>query len=830
MKTLKDILYSKALVLLLIAVLVLIFYLVIREKDNRESGEGFDFIHNIEQASVQLNLPQRVEYSAETNPEILVGGGFIPSFINPRGNTDVIMEKSSSVFRNGFFLIPLSSLESKSGLQLTFRTENSQNKNHMILEFKNTLSITLEHLNDGKKDSRVWSFSKSEIKYPAGNIYIFYYENHFLVLNNNKVLIYLPDLAVSHQESRKYLNSQFNGNNTLRSINGSHRHLTYSREKLLIKLIDSCGLSNGYLSGDLNSYQPEHEIVINGKKYPFLQRVKLKGNTIRSLIVPINSEFSWETEIPPDSFLKYSIHFHQRNSVLRDKLRARVKVLSLKNKKEKVFDVPVNQNEKGWKRLKIPMDQFSGEMCKITFTTFSPNAGRFEYVLWGNPVIVSRREQSAKNIILISLDSVRPDHLGCYGYNRDTSPVIDEIAAHGAIFKNAISASPWTLPSHMSILSSKYPSEAGFFQAREGTTPRLVPGHYLNYCRMQSEDPALAEILKANNYRTAAFTGGIFVSPVFFMDRGFEEFYESRIAKNEMGLIDVKDDLENVRKWLKENSDEKFFIFFHTYETHFPNTREIFKTKNKGNLKDSIISRYDSGIRYTDEALKTVLTFLKQKNLMHDTLIIITSDHGENFSPLAIKYGKNKSGFHGMSMYDSELKVPLIIGGIEGRIKGKSIDEQVRTIDIMPTILELAGIPVDSNLRGKSLALYMNSKEPEQKEVLAFSEATFIRKNISEKKSLRTSNYKLVKNLGTDEEKKMDSYEPYELYNLKDDSGETRNIVSREKDIFTTLRVQLNKMIAYLKKMQADNFSGKNIKKELESDLKRQLKTLGYLD
>ncbi len=318
------------------------------------------------------------------------------------------------------------------------------------------------------------------------------------------------------------------------------------------------------------------------------------------------------------------------------------------------------------------------------------------------------------NIILISVDTLRADHLSCYEYNKQTTPNIDKLAERGILFYNTISQSTVTLSSHASIFTSRYASQH----------------KALRYSRiLEDSELTLAEILKKRGYKTAGFVDNGEMAGVFNIGQGFDTYDDEGggIAK-----IYLK-----VFKWLESNKRKKFFLFIHCYDCHWPyvyyysfaalrnlsrsdydnfrarsdNLLEKKTTDDKSLLK-SWKMFYEVSIFYMDKQIGKLLRKIEHLGLAKKTLIIFTSDHGEEF----MEHGYL---FHGDTVYDEAIKVPLIFKSERLFMPGK-IKNQVRSIDIAPTILEIVNIPVPKIMMGKSLlGLMHGDKETER---LAFSE------------------------------------------------------------------------------------------------------------
>jgi arylsulfatase A-like enzyme len=304
------------------------------------------------------------------------------------------------------------------------------------------------------------------------------------------------------------------------------------------------------------------------------------------------------------------------------------------------------------------------------------------------------------NVILISLDTLRADHLGLYGYHRNTSPHMDTFAQEGIVFENAVVQSPWTPSSHASIMTSLYPTYHGVYS----DSPMLDTRHM-----------TLAELLQEAGYQTAAFTDGGWMKGEFGLHQGFD-IYDDQGG----GIAQI---IPRAKEWLNKNGSKPFFIFIHCYDIHspynpplpynsifheFPYTGHLVPSSNnlvlanqnklatsEADLKH-FISLYDGGIRYTDEKIGEFLSYLRKSGLKDHSLITITSDHGEEFK-------EHDRFLHGQLYFRPHLHVPLIMQIPNYPKKTIRIKELVRSIDLLPTILEISGLPSNQQAQGRSL-------------------------------------------------------------------------------------------------------------------------------
>ena len=359
-----------------------------------------------------------------------------------------------------------------------------------------------------------------------------------------------------------------------------------------------------------------------------------------------------------------------------------------------------------------------------------------------------------KKIILISLDTLRADHLGCYGYPRNTSPTLDTLATQGILFRNAFSPSSHTIPAHGSIFTGKYPSKhtIGFNQNI------LVETGKLN----TDIDITLAEVLKNCDLKTAAFISGIVLSKKTNFNAGFE-VYDDEIEDDPYGRRNCFNTNQRVKDWLADNFSQNFFIFIHYFDIHGPyhcqnKYQELFL--NDSNYKKSplphkysgpnperntipeyqlldvkrdeqnritdfetdlgyYVAQYDGCIRYLDDNLREIFEKLQQLGIYDETLIVVTSDHGEAFGENDIYF------FHGLTVTRDQIYVPLIVKPHKGWALDHSIiDVPVSTVDIMPTILELCNHSYDDpDIDGRSLVKIIEGKsDPAIQERVLMSE------------------------------------------------------------------------------------------------------------
>jgi len=349
---------------------------------------------------------------------------------------------------------------------------------------------------------------------------------------------------------------------------------------------------------------------------------------------------------------------------------------------------------------------------------------------------------SRPNVFLVTIDTLRADHVHCYGYGPIKTPSLDKLAKEGIRFAQAFTPSPITNASHTSILTGLLPSSHG---VSDFGIP-LTGGH-----------ATLAGELKKQGYETAAFIGAVVLDSKQLapgLDRGFQfydNFPEHAEGKSRWGRIERRgmDVAQRAEKWLSSQRAGPYFVWMHLYDPHDPYEPPApYSEEYKGRL-------YDGEIAYADSALGHVIDFLKQKNLYDNSLIIVVGDHGEGL-------GEHKEDTHGIFLYDSTTHVPLILKLANGREAGKEVEAQVRTIDIMPTILDLLRFSAPAKLDGASLAPLLSGTETTSRIALGETEYP-LRFGWAPLRSIRSDGLKFI-----------EAPSP-ELYDLNQDAGELRN-------------------------------------------------------
>ncbi|MCC6847885.1 MAG: sulfatase-like hydrolase/transferase [Deltaproteobacteria bacterium] len=320
----------------------------------------------------------------------------------------------------------------------------------------------------------------------------------------------------------------------------------------------------------------------------------------------------------------------------------------------------------------------------------------------------------APNVVLVSIDTLRPDHLGCYGYVRATSPTIDALAAAGARFTTVVSPTSWTLPAHLSLLTALPPEIHGVSEDRFRLGPGVV---------------TLAEILQRQGYATAGFVSGPYLDAGYGFARGFDHYddYSAvRVAPAKTHRGHTSPALNAaVAGWLADWKTARparpFFVFLHMWDAHYdfnppPPYDTLFDPDYRGRVTGDdfetgaqvhagmdardlahVVALYDGDVRFTDEWLGRILAEVERVAPPADTLVIVTSDHGEEF------FEHGRKGHH-KALFDESIRVPLVVRYPPRVAAGATIDAQVRLLDVAPTLLALAGLPTPPGFGAGALA------------------------------------------------------------------------------------------------------------------------------
>ncbi len=470
------------------------------------------------------------------------------------------------------------------------------------------------------------------------------------------------------------------------------------------------------------------------------------GSETRPALFARRQPLIWPLEVPDDGRLELGFGVSGRGS-------ARLRVTAVDRGRERELWAAVAGADsrfpaERWHDAAVDLRELAGRSVELRFEAEMDDDNR-GLPLWGDPTVLApSRDRRRPNLVLVSLDTLRPDHLSLYGYPRPTSPRIDRWAEGAVVFEQAITSAPWTLPAHLSMMT-------GLDAVRHGVNHRSA---------IPTDLELLAESLRRLGYQTVAVTGGGYMHPELGFDRGFDRYHFWSDRKSSDG--EIRSTVDRAITWLHELDDRPVFLFVHSYETHHPyRFREPHFSRffgspppaemmlsylsngrrsadpdtllekwpaRKGGAQPSrrlepealpmLVAAYDSGVAHADQEIGRLLARLGEERLAARTATVVTSDHGEAL-------GEKGYASH-LYLEDFNARVPLVLELPAGRAGGQRIATQVGVVDLHPTLLDLAGESPAPDLDGRSLlplALGETAAEPRD----AWTYASFSRRGIA---------------------------------------------------------------------------------------------------
>jgi arylsulfatase A-like enzyme len=676
--------------------------------------------------------------------------------------------------------------------------------------------IEVLRYSNGKKiieDSFDYRVKKDEI-----NIIVLAFFGDFLVAFNREEILYQqkdPSLFTAGKTAFSLLKVP---------AESSGMNLRFARiggglKEKLLKNIFSMHKNLRYHKFDIknqiwNGLFARQELPVLGERSPYLQRVKLDFETRPAVLFRMNSSLKYKVKIPKRAVLDFCLAVVPKFVKDIGRLKFIVEVEDASGRPLLKNEIDLSSFKDPYKKfnpVRIGLSDFRGDKVTICFrstTSDGHTIGDEDKIIVGlaSPSIYVANNDKRPNVILISLDALRQDHLGCYGYYRNTSPKVDKIAGESTLFTNAIATANWTIPSHMSILTSLYPMEAGF-----------VSGGLLNEQSFIAENVrTLAEYLRNEGYFTLGVHGGGYVSEFYGFDKGFSAYIK--------GSKDIAQGVRTIIKNLDKYKDNNFFLFFHTLEIHWPYTRDSYlkELPEYAPVREKIIARYDSGIKYADEYLGKLFEWLDKNRLLEKTILIIISDHGETFR---LVKETSRSGSHGSTLYEEEIKIPMIVRIPSVNENGKKIEYQVSTLDLVPTILDCLNIEPSTGMRGISLLpLIRDNQMPKPR--FAYTEATHSKEKFQ---SIRSNDFKLLTTSQSDLAMLQGKHDSFRFIDLKNDPMEVRDVWNKKSVLAKSYAEYLQRL---LESIRANMLKLKRANTDVpagDRELEEQLKGLGYI-
>jgi arylsulfatase A-like enzyme/Tfp pilus assembly protein PilF len=397
------------------------------------------------------------------------------------------------------------------------------------------------------------------------------------------------------------------------------------------------------------------------------------------------------------------------------------------------------------------------------------------------------------NLLVITLDTTRADRLGAYGYATAQTPVLDRLAREGVLFEQASTSAPITLPAHSTLFTGRFPPAHGV---------RDNGGFYLDPAQL-----TLAEMLREREVRTGAFVAAYVLDAKWGLDQGFDTYVDNFDLSKYRGISlgDIQrpanEVVDEALQWLDGARGGRFFGWLHLYDPHTPyEPPEPYRTRFRGRP-------YDGEIAFTDSQIGRVVEYLERHALLDRTVVVVAGDHGESL-------GDHGEEAHGFFIYESVVRVPLIVRAPYASMRGRRVADPVRTVDVLPTALDLLGIPAPPTVEGRSLAPLMTG-DARELELEAYAEATYPLHHFgwSDLRALRSGRFKLI------------AAPRPELYDLQNDPGETQNLFETRRPLGDSMLARLQEME---RAMKTEGVSAEPTP-EIDPDARERLAALGYV-
>jgi arylsulfatase A-like enzyme/Tfp pilus assembly protein PilF len=394
------------------------------------------------------------------------------------------------------------------------------------------------------------------------------------------------------------------------------------------------------------------------------------------------------------------------------------------------------------------------------------------------------------NVIVLTLDTTRWDHLGAYGATEAATPNLDRLAADGVLFEQAIAPVPLTLPAHSTLFT-------GLLPPRHGVRDN---GGYI----LDARHRTLARVLNDGGWRTGAFVGAFVLDSKWGLNQGFQTYVDRfDLARHQtVSLASVArradEVIENAMPWLEEHAGQRFFAWLHFYDPHTPYAPpEPFRSRFRGRP-------YAGEIAFVDHQIGRILQWLDTKGIADRTIVVALGDHGESLD-------EHGEATHGLFVYDATTRIPMIVRAPYVSMRGRRVRALVRTEDVMPTILDLVSREGPRDVQGRSLVPLMTGDTQDLK-LDAYSESLYARHHYgwSELRALRSGRFKFI------------SAPRPELYDLEQDPGERTNLYAERRSL-------ADNMAAELARRGAENAGTSRGPEAVDPETRERLAALGYI-
>ena len=397
----------------------------------------------------------------------------------------------------------------------------------------------------------------------------------------------------------------------------------------------------------------------------------------------------------------------------------------------------------------------------------------------------------ALNLLVITLDTTRADRLGAYGWPGGATPQLDRIGTEGTLFEHAVAPAPLTLPAHSSLFTAKFPPHHGV---------RDNGGFFLD-----ERETTLAERLKSSGFRTGGFVASYVLDRRWGIAQGFDTYFDNFDSRkiNDLSIGEIERPANEVADraltWLGSVESSRFFCWVHFYDAHSPYAPpEPYRTRFADRP-------YLGELAFIDSQVGRIRSFLEEHRLLDKTMIVVIGDHGESL-------GDHGEATHGFFVYEPVLRVPLMVRAPYDSLRARRVGDVVRSVDVLPTVLELLGMPAPQGVDGRSLVPLMTGAVRELG-LTAYAEAVYPRYHYgwSELRTLTSGRFKYI-----------DAPRP-ELYDLERDPHETQNIYAERRALGDRMAAELNAMDA------GDRPGEVEPAVDVDPDTRARLAALGYV-
>lgn len=554
--------------------------------------------------------------------------------------------------------------------------------------------------------------------------------------------------------------------------------------------------------------------------------VTLGDETRRAFATMLPSELGFVVEVPAEPSMQLAIAAATLDNKHWSPIQFRV-LVNAGGDNEVVFSETIERRDRNrWIARDVDLGRWSGQKLRLVFQTrahSSADSTSTETLvpLWGNPVL-SGADCCAEspNVVLISIDCLRADHVGAYGYERDTTPRIDTFAEEAVLFETAVSTAPMTPPSHLSMFTGLFPS------MHDGS----------KFAELARSIPYLPEILSEAGYQTDGIVTGAYLSQTFGFERGFDLYrYDHRSPASET----IHQAIELLRLAAGRNQ----FLFVHLIDAHWPyeppeELLERFGPRPpdlEGLLQrvvdnerprtpeeiERVVALYDAEIASADEGVGRLLEAMKDLGIYDRSLILVTADHGEAF----YDHGHWQ---HSRTLYEELVRIPLIVKWPGPSPNGR-VGSQVSQVDIFTTVLDVAGIP-PSPSDGTDLRELVEGSGQARNRRRVISENAWRSPNVWTRKiAIRTEKLKYIATLNGPPgiEPKESDLQSEELYDLAEDPLEHHNLVTESTSNVEAFRRELGNYLRKAQKLRASRQADNIIEDETTRE---RLKSLGYIN